>query len=204
MRVRRLAIVDSSRADELWELYQKAFTPLARKAAERQIIPRDEFLADMRDARIWKYVGYDAEGKAIGLAVLTRHLETNPWINVEFFAHRWPREHEEGRIYYLGYILIDPAQRRPGLYLDLLRPMAVTLSQANAVMGFDVSQASKEVLSFLRPFTRHVRDEVVPQFVTIDAQAYYAVSFHHPGEAIPSLDGEVIDLTETAASRPKR
>jgi GNAT superfamily N-acetyltransferase len=197
MPVSRLAVVDEATTEQLWELYREGFGPLATRAVTRQVLYRHEFLERMRDGRVWKFVQRDEGGAVVGLATLTRHLETVVGISPDYFAARWPQEYAEGRVYYVGFVLVVSERRRQGLYAELVQAVVHMIARARAVAGFDICAYNLEVLDVLRATGRGAGPEAVPDLLTLDTQTYYAVSFRQLGSAGPTQDGRVIDLTGT-------
>jgi hypothetical protein len=66
-----LTELDEPTARMFWELYAAAFGPLRTRAAARQVLHEQEFLEEMVDPRVWKYVIHDVTGQAVGLTTLT-------------------------------------------------------------------------------------------------------------------------------------
>lgn len=199
MPVTRFAVLDEATAARLWELYHEGFGPLATHAVARQVLRRDEFADRMRDARVWKYVQRDAGGAVIGLATITRHLETVLGISPEYFAARWPAEHAEGRIYYVGFVLVAVQHRGAGHYAELVQAVVGPAAAAGALVGFDISAANDELRDVLHATGRRAGPGTVPDLQTLDAQQFYAVTFRAPDGVGPTRDGRVLDLTETPA-----
>jgi hypothetical protein len=206
MHVRRLAILDEATTERLWELYRAAFAPLAEATPDRQFLHHGEFRDEMSDARVWKYVGFDEQdGEPFALATLTRHLEAMSWVSPEFFAARWPQEYAEGRVYYVGFVLVDVQRQRRGSYRELVDAVVRTLVARRAVAGFDISRQNDDVRGVLKATMRNAGAGVIPDVVTLGVQTYYAVTFRRSDPSAPptgTLDGVVVDLTETGAGRP--
>jgi hypothetical protein len=73
--------VDPETALVYWELYRDTFGELETKAVARQLLHKHEFLEEMHDPRVHKYVAWDECGDVVGLSTLTSDLETVPWIS---------------------------------------------------------------------------------------------------------------------------
>lgn len=201
MRIDRLAILDDPTARHLWDLYSRAFASLATRSATRQTLHSDEFLDQMRDARVWKFVGFDeTSSEALALATVSRHLETDPWANPEYFQSRWPRLHAEGRIYYFGFVIVDPERQRRGSYNEIMAAVVGMLHRERALAGFDVSRHNEQVLGLLTSVMNAT--QVDYELLDLDTQSYYAVTF---GDAVAeAAEGRVIDIAEAEAGRPNR
>ncbi|MCW2852426.1 MAG: hypothetical protein JWM84_2090, partial [Nocardioides sp.] len=82
--------VDPETAMSYYQLYRDTFSALATKAVARQLLHEHEFLEEMHDPRVQKYVAWDECGEVVGLSTLTANLETVPWISAAYFAHHYP------------------------------------------------------------------------------------------------------------------
>ena len=59
--------IDGVHAEDFHRLSLDAFEPLQTLAAARQVLHRDEFMEDMQDPRVFKYVGWSSR-RPIALA----------------------------------------------------------------------------------------------------------------------------------------
>ena len=108
--------IDGVHAEDFYRLYLDAFEPLRTRAAARQVLHRDEFMEDMQDPRVFKYVGWSSrpadrpghhdqpsgDGALDQSGVLPRALSR---------ACRTQRP-----IYYLGFTLVHPSTTPRGLW----------------------------------------------------------------------------------------
>ena len=78
--------VDDPTASRFWKLYVETFGDLATKAVARQLLHEHEFMEEMNDERVDKYLAHDESGQAVAMCTLTNHLETVPWISADYFA----------------------------------------------------------------------------------------------------------------------
>ncbi len=196
--------VDRADLTRFWELYEAAFTPLASRAASREMLSRAEFTAMMNDRRVLKYVARDDDGDSVGLATLAREVEAVPWLSVPYFRRRWPQEYAEGRLYYVGFLFTHPAHQGTGLLRQMVRAVVRTLAEARAVTGFDISGYNRETYNLLIGLMRRAGPEVVPDVISLDEHVYYAVTFRASGmdgEAGATRDGRAINLDAEAAGR---
>lgn len=202
MDVRRLPVVEEPTSGRLWQRYRETFAHLAAKAAHRQTLTREEFAEEMREPRIWKYVGFDGE-EPVALGTLTRHLETMTWVSPDYFAARWPEEYAQGRVFYIGFVMLDKHNQSRGRFNELAQPMVRAIADARGVAGFDVCRYNAETQNLLIGGLRAITGPTdVPDLETIDTQTYLAISFRGADGSAPTMDGRVIDLTE--AGLPNR
>ena len=169
--------IDDEHAEDFYRLYLDAFEPLRTKSAARQVLHRDEFMEDMRDARVFKYVGWSS-GRPIALATMTSHLETVPWISPEYFRARYPEHAARGAIYYLGFTLVHPASDTPRALEQMIEAGVRRLVEARAVCAFDVCAYNDEGRQFTARVTEmlHLLADVTVDH--LDSQRYYSATFH--------------------------
>lgn len=176
-RFARERVVDGHPADALYALYRRAFNPLKTRAAARQVLTHQEFLVQMADRRIDKYLAFETGDDPVGIVTMTRDLAAVPWVSPEYYAVRYPDQWERRAILYLGFILIRPGVRRTGFLETITEMLVEPLVAEKAVLVYDVCSFNDEVLGFssliAQTFQRFARAE--PK--AIDAQVYYAMEF---------------------------
>ncbi len=176
-------VIPEEQAEDFYTLYLAAFEPMKSRAAARQVLHRDEFLHDMKDPRVAKYVARDAGGRAMGLSTLTHDLDTIPWISPEYFQHRYPEHAARNAIYYLGFTLIHPRHRNPPLAAAMLRAVMDTVAEAQAVLAYDICAFNDTVLRFGANVEAQFRRHAAVTVETIDTQTYYSAVFHGAAES---------------------
>jgi hypothetical protein len=169
--------IPAEHAEMFFALYLEAFAPVRSRAVARQILHRDEFLAEMTDPRILKYVAWDDNGEPMGLTTLTRHLDAVTWISPEYFRHHYPEAFAEGRVYYLGFTLTRGGRRQYRFLAAMLAAVIDRLRAAKAVCGYDICAFNNDSMRFaehLELMMHRLADVTVEQ---IDTQNYYSASF---------------------------
>jgi GNAT superfamily N-acetyltransferase len=159
--------------DRLYEVYAKAFRPLATAAAARHLLDADEFAAEMTDPRIDKYIVWDEDGQPIGLTTFTTDMTAVPWISAQYYTARYPEHAAAGKLYYLGYTLVAPDREKEGVAGRILTELTRRLIDEGAVCGFDVSgrnDDSQHIVARLASSTPATVESV-------DVQTYYAADF---------------------------
>ncbi|HEY5981218.1 MAG TPA: hypothetical protein VIT41_16460 [Microlunatus sp.] len=168
--------IDDEHAEGFYRLYLDAFEPLRTRAAARQVLHRDEFLDDMRDPRVFKYVGWSS-GRPIALATMTRHLETVPWISPEYFRARYPEHAARRAIYYLGFTLVHPTNDTPRALEQMIAAGVGRLVQARAVCAFDVCAYNDVGRQFTARVTETLHRLADVTVDRLDSQRYYCATF---------------------------
>jgi hypothetical protein len=169
--------VDDETAATYFALYRETFGALATLAAARQLLHEHEFLEDMRDPRVHKYVARDADGHVVGMSTLSTHLETVPWISSEFFAHHYPEHTARGAVYYLGFTLVDPRVRQSRVFAAMVDRIVERLVADRAVCAWDICGHNDDVIGLGANIDTIVRRTADVAIDPIDRQTYYAARF---------------------------
>ena len=173
--------VDYATAKRYYQLYLDTFGDLETQAVARQLLHREEFLAEMTDPRVHKYVAWDENDVAIGMTTLTTDLETVPWVSPAYFAHHYPDHHARGAVYYLGFTLVHPDHRQAGVYLGMLNAMSEAVIANRGVVGYDMCLVNhdKDLDGSAARLLGTMADITI---APIDRQSYYAMTFHGPAK----------------------
>lgn len=174
MRVTTQGALAQEDVDPLYALYLTALNPLLTQAAARHVLTRAEFESEMSDARIDKIVVRDDDDAPVAFTTLTTDLAAIPWVNPTYYGERFPDVVARGAMFYLGYVLVDPARRRSDALLLMSDLVNRRLSEAAGIIAFDicafnvaygVGRRTAQIL--------HRANEVVE----LDTQTYYAADF---------------------------
>ena len=165
--------VDYVTARRYYELYRATFGELEAFAVARQLLNEAEFLAEMLDPRVHKYVAWDDEEQAIGMTTLTSDLETVPWIEPGYFAHRYPDHYARGAVYYLGFTLVHPDHRGAGVFKAMIEHMVDTALTQSIIFAWDMCLAN-DAGGFGGGAGRLLQSLTNGTVQSIDQQTYYA------------------------------
>ncbi len=163
--------------DQFWPLYEQAFGPLRTRAAARQVLSYDEFVTEIADPRVWKYVAWDAEGTPVGLTTLTDDLSTVPWISPDYFAHHYPEQWSRRAVFYMGFTLVKPTLRHTRVFFAMLQPTVVRVASRRGLCAYDVCGFNEATLDFGAGIERLLHRLAGVEVVAVDVQTYYAVAF---------------------------
>jgi hypothetical protein len=131
--------LDGSLLEDAWTLYHEAFRDLNAYAVQRHLMHRHEFDTVMADGRIDKYLLLGDTGTLAGMSTFTRDLDAWPLISPAYFERRWPRRYAERRIWWVGFVAVDPEQGRPlHAFAALVEAMQLVVAGANGVVGLDI------------------------------------------------------------------
>jgi hypothetical protein len=175
-RVTCETVIAHEDVERFYQLYLKAFGPLRALAAARQVLHRSEFLEQMLDPRVWKFVAWDHEHRAAGLTTLTRDLATVPWISPEYFAHRYPEQTARRAVYYWGFTLTLPSRRRNRLFLAMLTAIGEVVSADRGVCGYDICAYNNATMGLANQVEELSHRLANVTFEVLDSQTYYAAT----------------------------
>lgn len=173
--------------DDLWGMYETAFTGVNELAAQRHLMTGDEFRHVMYDYPVQKHVARDSTGRVVGQSVITNSLDAWPLISPAYFRKWWPDLYARQRIWYVGYVCTAPDAPHH-VFRDLIADMAgpVFEGEGMAVMDFcawnegrRLPDATTRILNRLNPRTAHAH---------IDTQSFHAWRFDGRG-VFPRNDG---------------
>ena len=141
---------------------------------------RGEFNAMMEDRRVTKYVVVDPErgDRLAGLATMTNVLESVPLISPDYFAARWPERYAEGRIWYVGFVAVEPDYQGTGVFADIVGTMCRQVAAVGGIAALDVCRRAEQVYGLPAAIAR-LNDTVAVggEYERLDEQSYWAYVF---------------------------
>lgn len=168
--------VEDDVAREYYALYRRTFGELATRAVARQVLHESEFMEEMRDPRVHKYVAR-AEGQIVGMSTLTVDLETVPWISPDYFAHHYPEHSARRAVFYLGFTLVSAEHRRGRVFQAMVAEMLAVVLAARGVCAWDICAFNDESIGFSDSIGQFLHGKTGVAVEKIDRQTYYAVNF---------------------------
>ncbi len=143
MKIEVLEVLDDSLLERAWQLYLHAFEDLAAYVVQRHLMYRSEFDAVMSDPLVAKYLAVGDDGVLLGLATYSNRLETMPLISPQYFERRWPEHYAAGRIWYCGFVAVDPPGS--GAFTVLVEELYRFAEKQGGVIALDVCQYNDDV-----------------------------------------------------------
>lgn len=167
---------------EAWRFYQDVFVEVNTLAANRHMMTPDEFGHVMADERVQKWVALNDEGRVIGMATITNHLDAWPLVSPAYFEKRFPEQYERRAIWYIGFVGCNPEGTRAHAFRDLIARMQPQVEASDGVFVQDFCTYNVGVRR-LPDATRAILRRINPtlQFDRIDAQEFWAGSFAPTG-----------------------
>jgi len=139
-----VSVISAETARELHELYRASFGELETRAAARQLVEEREFIAEVTDPRIDKYVVRDEAGAVVGLTTLTDDLSAVPWISPAYFAARFPDQAARGALHYLGFTLVRGDRRRDQVFRAMIAEVTARMIPIRGVVAWDMCRLRQE------------------------------------------------------------
>ncbi|MDQ1642817.1 MAG: hypothetical protein QOJ90_2168 [Actinomycetota bacterium] len=182
MAVLVLDVVTDDLREQAWKIYREAFDPLRLTAVQRHVMYPEEFDAVMADARVAKYLVYDALGGLQGMGTMTNQLRAMPLVSPEYFEGRWPGPYAEGRIYYIGFVGVHPAAQGTGVFVEIVQHMTKRVAAVDGVAVLDFCTHTNERLKLPRAIRTLVASWASHvEMVELDAQTYIGFDFMRAG-----------------------
>lgn len=172
--------IDSEHLNSFYKLYVDAFGPLRATAVARQVLHRHEFMTEMTDPRIWKYVAWNEHHQPVALSTLTRHLDTVPWISPDYFAAHYPDHTARNAIYYWGYVLTAHNKHQPRLFRQLINIVIDIMVADNAVCAYDICNFNNTTMQLSTHIEKVAQRLANVNVESLDNQTYYGATFTSP------------------------
>jgi hypothetical protein len=177
-RVEEMASVPEDLARTYLEVYRAAFAPLEAVAPARQSLTDDEFIEEMSDPSVVKFVMRDRDDEVVAMATMATDLHSVPWISVPYYANRFPDHMANGRLFYFLCLLVHPDRQRGPWSALLLRHLGRYLADRDAVAAFDCCGHNVGGgLDLPHLILRAQRGVVQVQPDELDQQRYFAYTY---------------------------
>ncbi|HEY5821208.1 MAG TPA: hypothetical protein VIT20_04495 [Propionibacteriaceae bacterium] len=162
--------------DEFFALYELAFNPLKKLSVARQVLSRAEFVDQMLDERVVKYVAWSDSGEPMGLTTLTTELDSVPWISPDYFEEHYPEQWARHAVYYLGFTLVHPSQRHSRFIETIVDVGMKEELVKNSVVAYDTCAFNNQTLRFNERISTVLEDLPEAHLEVIDTQIYACVT----------------------------
>jgi hypothetical protein len=171
-------ITDEDLHETLWKMYLDAFEDLNTMAVQRHLMFRSEFDEVMLDSRIHKYLALDDDGAVLGVATYTNDLSAVPLISPPYFERHWPEHYAANRIWYIGFVAVDPQVQGREVFAQLVEQMYLVASAQNGLVGLDICSYNDDTRHMSRIFRLMIRRQTSNmKFSRIDQQSYWLYEF---------------------------
>lgn len=173
----RRPVLPAQDAEPLYPDYEATFAPLREAAAARHVLTLDEFVEEMQDPRIDKWVATaETDGSFLGLSTLARDLEAVPWASPDYYTSRYPEHAARGAIWYLGFTMTRPGVRQGGVFATMLTAMMEAAVAERVIVGWDMCAAN--VASGLNAaIMAQLAEGAGAPSTQVDVQTYYCADF---------------------------
>ena len=174
-RVDLVGEVEPRVAEEFRVIYRAAFEPLMVKSPARQWLTDDEFMHEMADPSVLKFVARAHEDdEIVALGLMSTDLSTVPWISEPFFAARFPEHYARNAIYYFGAMLVRPERQGGPWAKYLMDHFFYFLAERQGIGAFDCCGFNVDTVALPDLVARVGHRVVHMELQTLDQQAYYA------------------------------
>ncbi|MEI6581722.1 MAG: hypothetical protein WCN86_02515 [bacterium] len=172
MRITRETKIGPELTKRFWDLYDVAFEPLRTASPCRQFMRKHEFVAEMSDELMLKFVLWDDDDSAVAMALVATDLNIVDWISPDYFRVKFPEHYEGGRIYYFGALLVNPGSQ--GLHFSslLLEELGNFVARNNGIAAYDCCSFNNEWMPAM--IAKSGRMQMVLDVTELDRQFYYS------------------------------
>ena len=163
---------------EAWPLYVNAFRDLSELAVQAHLMPEEEFSDFCDDMGVEKHLARNAEGRLIGLGMVTNALDRWPLIAPAYFRRRWPREYDHRKIWYVGLICTDNGARGDGGFSAILQSMIDGRRDCRFCMDYCSFREDQGIVQAVQKILTRLGWETEAE--RMDTQAYWSVAPRSP------------------------
>ncbi len=178
--------ITGRQAETLWEAYRINFEPLAELAVLQHLYSRDEVLAEFRNPRITKVVGWQ-DGHPVGLAMVTNSLEDVPQISPAFLRSRYPEHAARNAIYVGIVVMVAPGSRRLTLFGRLSTEVWQIVAMVGGVLVYDVCDFNRVTFDSEKHAQRIADHFPHSEVQILDRQTWYVADLPEPIPAYPRV-----------------
>jgi hypothetical protein len=173
-RVDVLDVVPTEVGRDFLAIYRDAFEPLVTRSPARQSLTDDEFMHDMSDPSVLKFVGRSNTDEIVALASMSTDLGTVPWISEPFFAKKYPEHYARGAIFYFGAMLVRPDRQGGPWAKYLLDHLYHYVAERQGIGCFDCCSFNVDRVALPDLIARAGQRIARFDMELLDRQAYYA------------------------------
>ena len=175
--VHRHQVITAERAEELYPWYEASFAGLRERAAARHVLTLAEFVEEMEDPRIDKWVATsETDGTVLGLSTLARDLAAVPWASPEYYTARFPEHAAREAIWYLGFTMTPPAGQGAGVFATTLTAMMEAAVEQRVIVAWDMCAANVDSGLNAAIMAQLAAGAGAPS-TQVDVQTYYSADF---------------------------
>jgi ribosomal protein S18 acetylase RimI-like enzyme len=170
-------ITDEGFIETAWHMYEEAFRDLNRLAVQRHLMHRYEFEEVMRDQRVTKYLCLEDNDRLVGISTFTNDLDAVPLIAPEYFEHHWPDLFAARKIWYIGFLAVDPDAQGRQAFAQLAEQMYMVAAAQDGLVGLDLCNHNNDVRHMSRVLRIMARRLGRSRLDLIDQQSYWLYRF---------------------------
>jgi len=163
---------------EYWALYENAFQELRSQAVQRHLMFRSEFEELLQDKRVPKYVVRDEEqGRVAALSTMTNDLAAVPLISPEYFERNWPELYASQRIWYVGFVAVDPDYQGSPAMGGLIEKLCQDVDTSGGLVCLDICEHRSRRM--LAAGIERLAGQHLPGLIRtrLDAQVFWGYEF---------------------------
>ncbi|MDP3890948.1 hypothetical protein [Nocardioides sp.] len=177
VRVSRELEIPPERAAGLYPLYREVLGSLGSAAAARHLLTEEEFVDELADPRIDKWVATgEADGDFLGMSTLARDLQAVPWASPDFYIERYPEQAARGAIWYLGFTMTLPGAQGAGVFATMLSAMTEAAVAEQVIVAWDMCSAN--IAGGLNgAITTQLATSAGAISAQLDTQSYFSADF---------------------------
>lgn len=176
--------ITGGEAETLWEAYCTNFEPLAELAVLQHRYSKAEVLAELRNPRITKIVGWH-DDRPVGLAMVTNSLDDVPQISPAFLRSRYPDHAARNAVYYGILVMVAPGVRGLTLFSQLSAELWQLVALVGGVLVWDVCDFNRITFDSETVAQRIADGFPRSDLRVLDRQTWYVAELPEPMPEFP-------------------
>jgi hypothetical protein len=181
---RHSPVTDPVLRDQLWDLYQRAYTGVAERAVTHEMLDRLEFNDQMGDATNRAWVVWD-DSVPVAMTVVATDVRRTRWLSEHYFRRYFPEHFANGRVHYVVWAVVDPAFTTRGASMFLARQAMAAEAREGALLVFDMPEENQPKPGGGAAELMYRMAKMVggAELLPLTVQRYYALDFARSSES---------------------
>jgi hypothetical protein len=163
--------------DQLWNLYEAAYEPMAVAAVTQELLLRTDFDDVLRDSSFRIWLLWDGE-VPLAMCVIATDITRSRYLSNAYFETHFPSHVRNGTVHYIYWLVVHPGHGARGTIIRLAKECLKREADDGALLVFDTPQTNERSANggFARMMERLAKMVGAPAPVQLlEVQRYYAI-----------------------------
>lgn len=183
---RHNSVTDQRVRDELWALYDLAYSKIAEEDITRELLFRTEFDEVMADSTYRTTVVRDDGGSPVAMSVIATDIGVTRYLSRPYFERRYPERLASGRVHYVMWAVVHPEHQASRAVFDLIRSGLEPEAEEGTLLVFDLPESNQpnEKGGGAELIYRAAKSFAEVELESFGMSRYYALDFAQPPASV--------------------